>query len=181
MTVNLIEKYHKTVKPKIGEEFGIKNTMAQPKILKVVVNMGTGEIKENKEEQAKALSEFANIVGQKPSVRLSRKAIAGFNLREGQAVGLKATLRGVRMYSFLDKLLNVVLPRIRDFRGIPRTSFDQGGNYTLAITEHTVFPEIDLGKITRVRGLEITIVTNTKIKKMSERLLEELGMPFQKG
>ncbi len=142
--------------------------------------MGIGEIKENKEEQGKALSELASIVGQKPKVTRSKKSIAGFNVREGQPVGMMATLRGKRMHTFLSKLINVVLPRIRDFRGVPRSSFDQRGNYTLAITEHTVFPEIDLGKISRIRGLEITIVTNCD-PKVSEKLLEDLGMPFKKG
>lgn len=176
----IFEKYQKKVAPKIMQEFGIANSMATPKIEKIVVNMGIGEIKENKEEQEKAAVELGNIVGQKPALRRAKKSIAGFNTREGQPVGLAATLRGKRMYAFLDKLLNVVLPRLRDFRGVKRTSFDQRGNYTLGITEHTVFPEIDLGKITRVRGLEITIVINTKDPKISEKLLEELGMPFVK-
>lgn len=177
----LSEKYQKEVTPKMSTEFGIVNSMALPKVTKVVINMGTGEIKDNKEEQAKAIAELASIVGQRPSLRISRKSIAGFNLREGQAVGISATLRGSRMYEFLDKLFSIVLPRIRDFRGVSRTAFDHHGNYTLGLPEHTVFPEIDLGKINRVRGLEVTIVTNTKNLRMSERLLEELGMPFKKG
>ena len=176
----ILEKYQKTAAPKIMEEFSISNKMAQPKIAKIVVNMGIGEIKENKEEQEKAASELGDIIGQKPKVTRAKKAIAGFNIREGQVVGLSATLRGRRLYAFLDKLINVTLPRLRDFRGISRTAFDKQGNYTLGLAEHTVFPEIDLGKITRVRGLEITIVTNTKDPKISERLLEELGMPFVK-
>ncbi|MBI4029064.1 MAG: 50S ribosomal protein L5 [Candidatus Blackburnbacteria bacterium] len=177
----LREKYQKNVGPKVGAEFGIENKVAQPKIEKVVVNMGIGELKDSKDEREKVVNEMASIVGQKPSLRLARKSIAGFNIREGQPVGISATLRGIRMYDFLDKLFNIVLPRIRDFRGVSQTSFDKNGNYTLGLTEHTVFPEIDLGKITRIRGLEITIVTNTHNPQISERLLEEMGMPFEKG
>ncbi|MBI2590713.1 MAG: 50S ribosomal protein L5 [Candidatus Blackburnbacteria bacterium] len=176
----LAEKYQKNVGPKLGLEFGVKNKMAQPKIEKVVINMGIGDIKDNRDEQEKAMLEVANITGQKPSLRLARKSIAGFNIREGQPVGISATLRGVRMYDFLDKLFSVVLPRIRDFRGVSRTAFDKNGNYTLGLTEHSVFPEIDLGKITRIRGLEITIVTNTHSPQVSFKLLEEMGMPFEK-
>lgn len=177
----LIEKYQKSVGPKVGLEFGVKNKMAQPKIEKVVINMGIGDIKDNRDEQDKAMFEVASIIGQKPSLRLARKSIASFNVREGQPVGISATLRGVRMYDFLSKLFNVVLPRIRDFRGLKRTSFDKNGNYTLGLTEHSVFPEIDLGKITRSRGLEITIVTNAHSPQVSSRLLEEMGMPFAKS
>ncbi|OGY08343.1 MAG: 50S ribosomal protein L5 [Candidatus Blackburnbacteria bacterium RIFCSPHIGHO2_01_FULL_43_15b] len=176
----LMEKYQKNVGSKVGAEFDIKNKAAQPKIEKVVVNMGIGGLKDSKDEQEKAVNEVASIVGQKPSLRLARKSIAGFNIREGQPVGISATLRGIRMYDFLDKFFNVVLPRIRDFRGVSRTSFDKNGNYTLGLTEHIVFPEIDLGKITHMRGLEITIVTNTHNPQVSERLLEEMGMPFVK-
>jgi len=157
----LMEKYQKNVGSKVGAEFDIKNKAAQPKIEKVVVNMGIGGLKDSKDEQEKAVNEVASIVGQKPSLRLARKSIAGFNIREGQPVGISATLRGIRMYDFLDKFFNVVLPRIRDFRGVSRTSFD-------------------MGKITHMRGLEITIVTNTHNPQVSERLLEEMGMPFVK-
>lgn len=176
----LYEKYQKEVLPKLILEFGEKNPMAQPAIEKVVVNMGIGEIKDSKDEQEKAVAEFASIVGQRPSVKLAKKSIAGFNVREGQPVGIAATLRGERMYDFLDKFFNIVLPRLRDFRGVTRKAFDQGGNYTLGLSEHTVFPEIDLGKITKTRGLEITIVTNTKSPALGQRLLEEMGMPFEK-
>lgn len=177
----LYEKYQKEVLPKLASEFDIQNSMALPKVVKVVVNMGIGDLKENRDEQEKVAQELASIVGQRPSLRISRKAIAGFNLREGQVVGISATLRGVRMYDFLSKLFNIVLPRIRDFRGASVRAFDHHGNYTLGLTEHTVFPEIDLGKVSRLRGLEITIVTNTRNVEASKRLLEGLGMPFEKG
>lgn len=176
----LLEKYKKEISLNLARELGVKNPMATPRVTKVVVNMGTGTIKDNKEEQEKAVSELASIVGQKPSVRLARRSVAGFNLREGEPVGISATLRGVRMYHFIDKLLNIVLPRLRDFRGVSKRSFDKDGNYTLGFAEHTVFPEIDLGKVSRARGLEVTIVTNTHSPEKSKRLLEEMGMPFEK-
>ena len=154
--------------------------MAAPKVKKVVVNMGIGALRDNKDEQEKISQELGQIVGQKPSFRKTTQSIAGFGTRRGQIVGVAATLRGKRMYDFLEKLFNVVLPRIRDFRGVSRKSFDQAGNYTLGMTEHTVFPEIDLGKVSRTHGLEIVIVMNTYDTKKSQRLLEELGMPFQK-
>lgn len=176
----LLEKYQKEITKKLQKEFNLDSSMSSPCISKIVVNMGIGDIKENKEEQSKIIAELGSIVGQKPSTRQAKKSIAGFNVREGQPVGLSATLRGKRMYEFLEKLITIVLPRLRDFRGVSRKSFDSHGNYTLGFTEHTVFPEIDLGKVGRVRGLEVTIVTNTKNRNQSEKLLEELGMPFEK-
>lgn len=155
--------------------------MAAPLVEKVVLNMGIGDLKDNKEEQDRLISDLASIVGQKPSLRKTRKSIAGFNIRQGQVVGVVVTVRGGRMYDFLQKLFNIVLPRLRDFRGVSGGCFDKEGNYTLGLPEHTVFPEIDLGKVGRARGLEVTIVTNTHDKEKSRRLLEELGMPFEKG
>lgn len=172
--------YKDKVAPKLVSEFNLGNPMAAPKIEKVVINMGIGDVKDDKAVREKVIEEFAALAGQRPSIRLARKSVSGFSLRKGEPVGLSATLRGRRMYAFLEKLFNIVLPRLRDFRGVSPSSFDQNGNYTLGITEHTVFPEVDLGKVGKVRGLEITIVTNTKDKEKAKRLLEELGMPFEK-
>lgn len=154
--------------------------MAQPKVEKVVLNMGIGALKDDKGAIEKVSSELAAIAGQKPALRPARKSVAGFNVRKGEPVGLKVTLRGRRMQAFLQKLFNFVLPRLRDFRGVSRDSFDQNANFTLGISEHAVFPEISLGEIGKVRGLEITIVTNTKDKEKAMKLMEELGMPFMK-
>lgn len=175
----LKEKYEKEVQDKLASEFSIKNKMALPKITKVVVNTGIGDVIKNKEALKQAKEDLAKITGQAPSVREAKHAVASFSLRAGMPVGLKVTLRGRRMYDFLDRLFSVVLPRLRDFRGLSLKSFDQGGNYTLGIEEHTVFPEIDLTK-SGTRGLEVTIVTNTKDKKKAKRLLELMGMPFEK-
>lgn len=173
--------YKKIVIPELMKEFDLGSIMAVPKVEKVVVNIGIGDIKDSRDEQEKIVAEFAKIVGQKPSLRLAKKSVAGFGTRKGQPVGVAATLRGRRMYDFLEKLFNIVLPRLRDFHGVSRSSFDSSGNYTLGIVEHTVFPEVDLGKATKVHGFEITIVTNTRDKEKSARLLELLGMPFEKG
>lgn len=154
--------------------------MAQPKVEKVVLNMGIGALKDDKGAIEKVSSELAAIAGQKPALRPARKSVAGFNVRKGEPVGLKVTLRGRRMQAFLQKLFNFVLPRLRDFRGVSKDSFDQNANFTLGISEHAVFPEISLGEIGKVRGLEITIVTNTKDKEKAMKLMEELGMPFMK-
>jgi large subunit ribosomal protein L5 len=176
----LQQLYQDKIKAKLSEEFGLKNSMATPKVVKVVVNMGIGDLRDNKEAQEQMVQDLGRIVGQRPSLRRSKKSIAGFGIRQGQVVGVAATLRSERMYNFLEKLFNIVLPRIRDFRGVTRGAFDQAGNYTLGLTEQTVFPEIDLGKVNRTRGLEIVIVTSTKDREKSERLLEEMGMPFVK-
>lgn len=157
------------------------NSMAQPKVEKVIVNMGIGDVKDDKGARDKVIEELASIVGQKPAVRAARQSVAGFGVRKGEPVGLTATLRGKRMQVFLQKLFNVVLPRLRDFRGVSKDSFDQNANYTLGIPEHIVFPEIDLGKVGKSRGLEVTIVTNTKDKEKAAKLLEEMGLPFTKN
>lgn len=177
----LQEKYEKEVAPKLREEFGIKNKMAAPKLVKVVVNSGTGDTTKNKEVIATFSTELAQITGQKPSVRAAKVSIASFNLRRGMPIGLSVTLRGRRMYDFLDKVFSIVLPRLRDFRGVSDTSFDRFGNYTLGFSEHTVFPEIDLTKTKVARGLEMTIVTSAGSKEKAKRLLELLGMPFQRN
>lgn len=157
-----------------------QNPMSVPRVKKVMVNMGIGDLKDDRETREKVIAEFASIVGQRPSVRQAKKSIAGFGVRQGESVGLSATLRAKRMYAFLEKLFKVVLPRLRDFKGVSPSSFDKNANYTLGITEHTVFPEVDLGQVGKVRGLEITIVTKSKNKQEAAKLLQELGMPFAK-
>ncbi len=177
----LFEDYHKQIVPKLASEFNLNNKMAVIKLVKVVVNLGIGDAKESKEEQEKISSELARITGQKPSVRPARIAVAGFGVRKGQPVGIAVTLRGRRMYGFLQKLFCVVLPRIRDFRGVSRNAVDALGNYTLGIGDSSVFPEIDITRAGKVRGMGITIVTTNHDKTQSLRLLEELGMPFEKN
>lgn len=178
--IKLLETYQDNIIPKLAQEFGLDNIMAVPKVAKVIVNMGIGQIKDSKEELDRAAAELAQITGQKPATKAARKSIASFGTRAGQTVGLATTLRRKRMYDFLNKLFNVVLPRLRDFRGLSKKGFDKHGNYTIGLSEHTVFPEIDLAKVTRAKGLEITIVTNTKDPGKSIRLLQELGMPLEK-
>ncbi len=178
--MSLVQTYQDTIAPKLIQEFNLKSSMAVPKIKKVVINMGIGQAKDSRDEQEKIVAEMSQIAGQKPNIRHARLAIAGFGIRKGQPVGVAVTLRRQKMYDFLQKLFNIVLPRLRDFRGVSRSSFDVMGNYTLGIAEHTVFPEIDLGRINKVRSLEVTIVTSTTDKLKATRLLEELGMPFVK-
>lgn len=177
----LQEKYIKEVIPTLAKEFEIKNKMAIPKITKVVVNMGLGEMIKNKELKEVVGKDLAVITGQAPTVRLARVSIAAFGVMRGMPVGLSVTLRGVRMYDFLDKLISIALPRLRDFRGVPRKSFDKAGNYTLGLTEHTVFPEIDLTKGVASRGMEVSIVTNADSPEKARRLLELMGMPFERN
>ena len=177
----LKEKYINEVVPQLQKEFGIKNKLAVPAVTKVVVNMGTRDKLRNKESRAELERALAQITGQKPSVRQAKVSVAGFSLRKGMPVGLKVTLRGERMYAFLAKLFSIVLPRLRDFRGLSPKSFDKNGNYTLGLVDYTVFPELALDKIARDQGLEITIVTNTKDRKKAKRLLALLGMPFAKN
>jgi len=175
----LKKKYEKEVLSALSKEFGISNKLALPRITKVVVNMGIGNVIKNKEATAQVKSDLAAICGQQPQVRPARLSVASFAIRSGMPVGLKSCLRGERMYSFLDKLFSIVLPRLRDFRGVSSKSFDGRGNYTLGIEDHTVFPEIDLAK-SQSRGLEISIVTSTQDDKKAKRLLALLGMPFEK-
>ena len=175
----LKQKYEKEIRKSLSVEFGIDNSLAIPKITKVVVNIGVGEASKNKEVLESTKKDLAAITGQMPSTRNAKVSVASFGIRRGMPVGLKVTLRGERMYSFLDKLFSINLPRLRDFRGVPVKSFDKYGNYTLGLIEYSVFPEIDLAS-TQAKGLEITIVTNTNNVDMSKRLLELLGMPFAK-
>lgn len=177
----LREKYQKEVIPQLTKEFEIKNSEAIPEVEKVVINMGAGEISKEKELKQSLLRDLGVISGQIPSVRLAKVSVAAFGIRLGMPVGLSVTLRGVRMYDFLDKLFSIVLPRLRDFRGVPTKSFDKGGNYTLGFSEHTVFPEIDSAKSSKPKGLEVTIVMKSSDPIRSRRLLELLGMPFEKN
>src|SRR5256885_13383096 len=160
MPARLKEMYTKEVRKKLQDEFQIKNIMAVPKIEKVVLNMGMGEAIQNAKILDNAVEELATITGQRPVITRAKKAIAAFKLREGVPIGTMVTLRGEKMYEFLDRLINVALPRVRDFRGVPTRSFDGRGNYTLGIRDHLIFPEIDAGKVDKPKGMNITIVTN---------------------
>jgi len=177
---NLQDKYRQEIKPKLAKEFGLKNVLAAPLVEKVVVSMGLGEGAQDKGLVEKAAEDLKIITGQKPKVTKARMAIAGFKIRKGDSIGLMVTLRGKRMYDFLEKLVKIVLPRVRDFHGVSSSSFDGQGNYNLGISEQIVFPEIDYAKIDKVRGLQITMVTNTNNKLQTKRLLEEIGLPFEK-
>ena len=176
----LYEQYQKEVAPALFKSFEFKNVMQVPRIKKVVVNIGVGEALDNAKALDAAVEDLTKIAGQKPVISLARKSIANFKLREGRAIGVKVTLRGERMWSFLDRLMNVALPRVRDFRGISPDSFDGRGNYTLGFREQLVFPEIDYDKIDKVRGLEVSIVTTAKSDEHGRELLQMLGMPFRK-
>ena len=180
MASRLKERYTKEVRKKIQDEFKIKNPMAVPKVEKVVLNMGMGEAISNAKILDSAVDELSQITGQKPVVTKAKKSIASFKLREGQSIGTMVTLRGERMYEFLDRLINIALPRVRDFRGLPTKSFDGRGNYTLGIRDHFIFPEIDISKVDKPKGMNITIVTTAKDDEQARFLLRELGMPFGK-
>ncbi len=179
-TLRLKEKYYKEVVPALMKELGLKNVMEVPRIEKVVLNIGVGEGKDNAKALEAAARDLAIISGQKPVIRRARKSIAGFRLRKGQPIGVKVTLRGDRMWAFLDRLINIALPRVRDFRGVSPHAFDGRGNYSLGFREQLVFPEIDYDKIDKVRGLQVTIVTTAETDEEAYKLLEKLGMPFRK-
>ena len=180
MPARLKEVYTKEVRKKIADQFGIKNAMAIPKVEKVVLNMGMGDAIQNSKILDAAVDELGQITGQKPVVTKAKKSIASFKLREGMSIGTRVTLRGDKMYEFLDRLINIALPRVRDFRGVPTKSFDGRGNYTLGIRDHLIFPEIDAGKVDKSKGMNITIVTTAKNDEQARFLLRELGMPFGK-
>jgi large subunit ribosomal protein L5 len=180
MAARLKEQYKKEVRDKIQKEFGIKNVMAIPKVEKVVLNMGIGEAISNSKVLDNAVEELNSIAGQRPVITKAKKSIASFKLREGVAIGTMVTLRGERMYEFLDRLFNIALPRVRDFRGVPTKAFDGRGNYTLGIRDHLIFPEIDYSKVDKAKGMNITIVTTAKNDEQARFLLRELGMPFGK-
>jgi large subunit ribosomal protein L5 len=175
---NLKRKYQQQIAPKLAKEFGLKNSLAVPQIKKVVVNVGLGEGAQDENLVNLISQDLAAITGQRPKVRRARKAIAGFKLQAGDPIGLAVTLRGERMYAFLEKLFKIVLPRLRDFQGVSLKSFDGRGNYSLGISEFIVFPEFEYGKTTKTKGLEITITTNAGNDQKAKRLLEEMGMPF---
>ena len=176
----LKERYKKEIIPRLMEMCGYKNMMQVPRLEKVVLNIGLGEATQNAKALEAAERELTSISGQHPVTTRAKKAIASFRLRAGMPIGLKVTLRGERMYDFFDKLVNAVLPRMREFQGVPRNSFDGQGNYTLGLKEQTNFPEIDYDKIEKARGLEVSIITTTKSDEEGRHLLELLGMPFTK-
>jgi large subunit ribosomal protein L5 len=180
MAARLKERYTTEVRKKLQDEFQIANPMAVPKIEKVVLNMGMGEAISNAKILDTAVDELSQITGQKPIVTKAKKSIASLKLREGQSIGTMVTLRGEKMYEFLDRLINTALPRVRDFRGVPSKSFDGRGNFTLGIRDHVIFPEIDVSKIDKSKGMNITIVTSAKNDEQARFLLRELGMPFGK-
>ncbi len=177
---NFWQRYQKQIVPVLAKELGLENKMAVLKVVKVVVNMGIAADNENKEALEKAKESLALITGQKPRVNLAKKSISGFSLRKGAPIGLSVTLRKKRLGDFLDKLFKLVLPQVKDFRGLSLNSFDGQGNYTLGLRENTLFPELDYDKIDRPRSLEITIVTNSRSDEEARKLLEAIGAPFEK-
>ncbi len=174
------DKYQKEVSPALMKSLGLDNVMQIPRIMKVVVNIGLGEAMDNPKALDAAVTDLTTITGQKPVITKARKSIANFKLREGRAIGTAVTLRGDKMWAFLDRLMNIVLPRVRDFRGISPNSFDGRGNYTLGLKEQIIFPEIEYDKVDKVRGMEITIVTSATTDEQALALLQMLGMPFRK-
>ncbi|MGJ3708437.1 50S ribosomal protein L5 [Limosilactobacillus fermentum] len=180
MENRLKAKYENEVRPSLIEKFDYSSVMAAPKLEKIVLNMGVGDATQNSKNLDEAVEELGLISGQKPLITKAKKSIAGFRLREGMAIGAKVTLRGTRMYDFLDKLVNVSLPRVRDFRGVSNEAFDGRGNYTLGVREQLIFPEIDYDNVNRVRGLDIVIVTTANSDEEAHELLAQLGMPFAK-
>ncbi|OQA57495.1 MAG: 50S ribosomal protein L5 [Candidatus Omnitrophica bacterium ADurb.Bin277] len=177
----LLEKYRNEAVPLLLKEFGYKNPMQAPKIVKIVINMGVKEGQEDIKILDQLAVEVSRITGQKPVVTRAKKSISSFKLREGSPIGLKVTLRRARMYEFLDRLINIAMPRIRDFRGFSDRSFDQSGNYTFGLTEQTIFPEVEYEKMKKTQGMDITLVMSVKDRKESKRLLELLGFPFKKS
>jgi large subunit ribosomal protein L5 len=176
----LKEKFQNDITPALMSKFNYSSVMEVPKLEKIVINMGIGDAVSNSKALDVAVEELATITGQKPVVTKAKKSIAGFRLREGMPIGAKVTLRGERMYQFLDKLISVSLPRVRDFRGISKKSFDGRGNYTLGVKEQLIFPEIDYDKVSKVRGMDIVIVTTANSDEEARELLTQFGMPFQK-
>jgi large subunit ribosomal protein L5 len=174
----LKEKYKQEVVPRMMESFGYKNVMQVPHLEKIALNIGLGEAIQNAKALEAAEKDLAAIAGQHPIITRSKKSIAAFRLRAGMPIGLKVTLRGERMYQFFERLVNVTLPRMREFRGVSRNSFDGRGNYTLGFKEQTIFPEIDYDKVDKVRGLEVSIMTSAKTDEEGKQLLELLGVPF---
>lgn len=180
MTARLKEKYTNEVVPALMEKFQYSNVMEVPKVEKIVLNMGLGEARENPKILESALLEMGMISGQRPVTTRAKNSIANFKLREGMPIGAKVTLRGERMYEFFDKLMNIALPRVRDFRGVSNTSFDGRGNYALGIKEQLIFPEIDYDKVDTIKGLDIIVVTTAKTDEEAKEFLGLMGMPFKK-
>lgn len=176
----LQEKYNKEVVPALMEKFGYKNIMEVPKLEKVVINMGVGEAKENSKSLDSAITDLELITGQKPITTRAKKSVANFKLRENMPIGCKVTLRKQKMFYFMDKLINIALPRVRDFRGVSAKSFDGRGNYALGIKEQLIFPEIEYDKIDKLRGMDVIVVTTAKTDEEARELLRLLGMPFAK-
>ena len=178
-TVRMRERYEAEIRAAVQAELGLPNVMQVPRLTKIVVNMGVGQAVENKNRMDAAVKDLTAITGQKPMIRKARVAVSGFRLRIGYAVGVAVTLRGARMWEFLDRLVSLAMPRIRDFRGVPK-KFDGRGNYTMGLSEQSVFPEIQLDKVEFVQGMDITFVTTAETDQEGLALLKELGMPFQK-
>lgn len=182
MKPRLLEKYRNEIVPQLKQTFNLKNSLSVPRIEKIVVNMGVGEGLADIKILERSMEELGNITGQKPIIRRAKKAIANFKIRQGSPIGCKVTLRRAMMYEFMDRLINVALPRIRDFRGVPVDSFDRAGNYTLGLNEQTIFPEIEYDKISRTQGMDITfVIKNAKDTAQARELLKLFGMPFAKG
>lgn len=181
MAARLKERYLKEITPALMQKFNYTSVMQVPKVEKIVINIGMGEAVQNSKVLDAAVADLQQITGQKPVITHAKKSIAGFKLREGMPIGVKVTLRGERMYHFLDKLLHITLPRVRDFRGTSNKSFDGRGNYTLGLKEQIIFPEIEYDKVDKVRGMDIVIVTTANTDEESRELLTQLGMPFAKS
>jgi large subunit ribosomal protein L5 len=171
--------YDKELRARLQEELGESNPMAVPRLIKVVINVGVGRATQDIKELDRAVDELAVITGQRPSIRRARKSVASFRLREGMPIGATVTLRGDRMFEFLDRLVSIVLPRVRDFRGVPRDAFDGRGNYTLGLKDQLIFPEVDYTKVDRVRGMNVTICTTADTDEEARSLLQGLGVPFR--
>lgn len=182
MVPRLLEKYRNEIVPRMMEVFSLKNRMAVPRLEKIVINMGVGEALQDVKILEKSMEELGVITGQRPIMRRVKKAIANFKIKQGQPIGCKVTLRRSMMYEFLDRMISIALPRIRDFRGVSADSFDEAGNYTLGLTEQGIFPEIDYDKLNRTQGMDITfVIKNVKSKEQSMELLKLFGMPFGTG
>jgi large subunit ribosomal protein L5 len=179
-TPRLLERYKKEIVPEMSKTFGYKNLMEVPRLSKIVINIGLGEATQDIKFLDAAVSELAMITGQRPVITKSKKAIANFKIRKGSSVGCKVTMRRSRMYEFLDRMIAVAIPRIRDFRGLPTTSFDQGGNYAFGLNEQLIFPEVDVDKVSKVHGMDIIICTTAKTRDEAFELLRMMGMPFAK-
>jgi large subunit ribosomal protein L5 len=181
MTPYLKERYQNHVAPALKTQFSYDNVMQTPRLEKIVVNMGVGDAKDDAKLMDAAAADLATITGQKPAIRRARKSIANFKIREGQAIGCVVTLRGDRMWEFLHRLIHVALPRIRDFQGVPDKSFDGRGNYSLGIREQVIFPEINIDKVVKTRGMDVTFVTSAETDEEARALLRELGLPMKKA